>query len=60
MDTMDQIYLWKRLYWEAIGRGLDPVKATLFANQALPAQPHAAPRPAQTVRISSGYPPVAA
>lgn len=60
MDTMDQIYLWKRLYWEAIGRGLEPLEATLFANQALPAQPHAAPRAAQNLMISACYPPVAA
>lgn len=60
MDTMDQIYLWKRLYWDAIARGLEPVKATLFANQALPAQPHGAPRLAQSFRISNTYPAVPA
>jgi hypothetical protein len=60
MDTMDQIYLWKRLYWEAIGRGLDPVSAALFANQTLPAQPHARPRRGQSLRISAAYPAVPA
>ena len=60
MDTMDQIYLWKRLYWEAISRGLEPVKARLFANQTLPAQPHGNFRPGQNFRISATYPAVPA
>jgi hypothetical protein len=60
MDTMDQIYLWKRLYWEAIARGLEPMKATVFANRTLPAQPHGAPRSRQSARISSTYPAVPA
>jgi hypothetical protein len=60
MDTMDQIYLWKRLYWEGIALGLGPIEATRFANQSLPAQPHAAPRPVQNFRISGTYPAVPA
>ena len=56
MDTMDQIYLWKRLYWDAIARGLEPVKATLFANQTLPAQPHAPARELESFGISFAYP----
>ncbi|HEX9180702.1 MAG TPA: hypothetical protein VF859_09930 [Burkholderiales bacterium] len=60
MDTMDQIYLWKRLYWEGIALGLGPFEATRYANQYLPAQPHAAPRAVQSIRISTTYPPVPA
>lgn len=60
METMDQIYLWKRLYWQAIERGLEPVKAALFANISLPAQPHGASRPGQSPRISTTYPGVPA
>lgn len=60
MDTMDQIYLWKRLYWQAIERGLEPFKATLIANQSLPAQPHGPGRPGQSLRISFAYPVVPA
>lgn len=60
MDTMDLIYLWKRKYWEAIDRGLDPAGAARSASRTLPRQPKSGARPAQSVKISSTYPAVPA
>ncbi len=60
MDTMDQIYLWKQLYWDAIARGLDPEQAAEAANRALPAQPRDDRARDKTLSDSSPYPPAAA
>jgi hypothetical protein len=35
MEIIDQIYMWKRLYWQAIENGSEPVEAERFANSNL-------------------------
>ena len=59
MDTMDQIYLWKRLYWEAIGNGCEPCEAERIANRSLPCSQRTSRYAAPTIRISSTYAAVA-
>ena len=35
MEMIDQIYMWKQLYWEGIEEGLEPCDAEQFANRTL-------------------------
>jgi hypothetical protein len=60
METMDQIYLWKRLYWQAVGNGCEPGEAERFANRSLPWQQRTSHRATPTARISATYATVAA
>jgi hypothetical protein len=60
METMDQIYLWKQLYWQAIGEGCEPCEAERIANRGLPCSQRISPWAAPTLRISSAYAAVAA
>jgi hypothetical protein len=53
MDTMDQIYLWKRLYWQAVGDGCEPGEAERFANRSLPPSQRGSRRATPSIRISS-------
>jgi hypothetical protein len=59
METMDQIYLWKQLYWQAIGNGCEPGEAERIANRSLPCSQRSSPWAAPTIRISSTYAAVA-
>jgi len=59
METMDQIYLWKRLYWQAVGDGCEPGEAERFANRSLPASQRISGRATPSIRISSTYAAVA-
>ena len=59
METMDQIYLWKRLYWQAIGDGCEPGEAERFANRSLPSSQSSSWRAMPTIRISTTYAAVA-
>jgi hypothetical protein len=59
MDTINQIYLWKRLYWQAISNGCEPGEAERIANRSLPPQQRASRRATPTVRISRTYAAVA-
>ncbi|HET9699745.1 MAG TPA: hypothetical protein VFP70_02375 [Burkholderiales bacterium] len=38
MEEQNQIYFWKRLYWQAIQDGYEPGQAEQFANQVLATQ----------------------
>lgn len=38
MEEQNQIYFWKRLYWQAIQDGYEPGQAEEFANQVLATQ----------------------
>ena len=55
METMDQIYLWKRLYWQAIGNGCEPGEAERVANRSLPCSQRSLRRAVPTIRIFSTY-----
>jgi hypothetical protein len=59
METMDQIYLWKRLYWQAISDGCGPDEAERFANRSLPCSQRTSRCAAPTIRISTTYAAVA-
>lgn len=60
MDTMDQIYLWKRLYWQAVDSGLEPGEARRFACRAFSRSAFQCPTPMHHVRISRSFPAVTA
>lgn len=50
MEQQTQIYLWKRLYWQAIQDGYEPGQAEDFASRVLagqlnPPPPAGAPAP---------------
>jgi hypothetical protein len=55
METIDQIYHWKRLYWQAIERGFEPCQAEEFANRALREQRQVPVPMKQKVHISASY-----
>lgn len=60
METMDLIYLWKRLFWEAVGNGCEPDEAERIANRSLPCSQRTSRCIAPTIRISTTYAAVAA
>lgn len=60
MQTMDQIYLWKRLYWQAVNDGLDPGEARRFAYRAFCRCSTPFPALKRQVRISTSFPAVTA
>lgn len=60
METMDQIYLWKRLYWQAVNNGLDPGEARRFAYRAFCRCTTSFQAPKRHVRISTSFPAVMA
>lgn len=41
METGQIIYLWKLVYWRAIGEGKEPWRAAEIANQHVAVQKHA-------------------
>lgn len=58
MEQQNQIYFWKRLYWQAIQDGYEPGQAEQFANQVLATQltqqtPAAATAPAAEGQAAS-------
>lgn len=55
METIDQIYLWKRLFWQAVSDGCEPGEAERIANSRLPCQQRTMRRAAPTVRISTTF-----
>lgn len=59
METMDQIYLWKRLYWQAISDGCEPCEAERIANRSLPCSQRSARCVPPTIRISTAFAAVA-
>lgn len=55
METMDQIYLWKRLFWQAVSEGCEPDEAERVANLNLPCSRRDSRRVPPTTRISMTY-----
>lgn len=55
METMDQIYLWKRLFWQAISEGCEPDEAERVANRNLPCSQRTSCCAPRTARISMTY-----
>lgn len=60
MEMIDQIYMWKRLYWQAIDRGFEPGEAGRFACRALSCCKLPFPLRRHNYRISTSFPAVAA
>lgn len=60
METIDQIYLWKRLFWQAVGNGCEPGEAERYANSRLPCRQRTSHRGTPMVRISTTFPAVPA
>jgi hypothetical protein len=58
MEKVDQIYLWKRLYWRAVDNGLEPGKAQRFAYRAFSRCGVQFPAPKHHVRVCTSFPAV--
>ena len=54
MEDHNHVYLWKRLYWEAIQAGYEPQRAEAFANHMLSTELKAEEDPATGRSMSGG------
>ena len=55
MEKIDQIYAWKRLYWQAIESGFEPLEAGDYATRHLPSNLPMPRLEARNARISQAY-----